>query len=287
LPSETELLQLVLDDAAILGAEQLVSAILSDCNSVNEELMGLGREIEQIASAISRTAQVAGDGGQDERDNAKGMRARLLAALKSKLVDIASAVDARLQCEYIVPQGGLAAVVMNGGRPRALLAAKLHELSREAVRKALAGVNVLEETGGTEHANGSGLRTALTLATPPLLQFGGSRRVLAVVPRDSRESINSAEFSTAVGAPVTLVSGNDNGLTICVEASGLSLPHVALDLVEGRRDRVEFAERVHCRTDIKWVPVVSPAAAPVANSWSEFEARQTQQQHAICKTMVT
>jgi hypothetical protein len=78
----------------------------------------------------------------------------------------------------------------------------------------------------------------------------------------------------------------DNSLTLCVEADGLSVPHIALSFVDRRRDRVEFAERVHCRTDVSWTPLVTTTATPAEFDWSNDAARQTKAQHAMCKTMV-
>jgi hypothetical protein len=206
------------------------------------------------------------------------------------LPELAADVDARLQSEFISAHGGLLATVMQGGRPRAMLSAKLHEFSRQAIQHVLAGVNVLDEAGRENSGRTrSDLRSSLTLAMPTVLEFGGTRRVLAVLPRDSSVEVDAAAFSHALGTNLTAIAGEDNSLTLCVEADQLSLRHLAVEFVQRRRDRVEFAERVHCRTDITWTPLVplSSAAAPIDwGSNSDGGSNQTLTRQDMCKTLV-
>jgi hypothetical protein len=125
----------------------------------------------------------------------------------------------------------------------------------------------------------------LVSATPALLEFGGTRHVLAILPRDSSDACTSPAFSTALGSTATCIVGSDNNLTLCVEAGQLSAPHLAAALVEHRRDRVEFAGRVHSRTDVEWTPLIETTAAePVG--WPDMSAGSTMPHDATCKTLV-
>lgn len=90
----------------------------------------------------------------------------------------------------------------------------------------------------------------------------------------------------AIGAAATTTIGSDNNLAMCVEAGQLSVPHVAAALVEYRRDRVEFAGRVHSRTDVVWTPLIETGAAPEPIAWPGVDARQTTSRDAMCKTLV-
>jgi hypothetical protein len=122
------------------------------------------------------------------------------------------------------------------------------------------------------------------LATPAALEYGGQRRVLVVQPAGFDRSKGGA--SPAVAIPVTEVAGCDNDTTVCVEADSLSVQHVALDLVERRRDRVEFADRVHTRTDVAWAPLVSTECSQKSVFWGTDASRQTQAQHPMSQTLV-
>jgi hypothetical protein len=118
----------------------------------------------------------------------------------------------------------------------------------------------------------SELRSGISAATPAFLEFGGTRRVLAVLPRDGAGALTSAAISEALGPMAATAVGEDNNLALCVEAGELSVPHVAASLVEYRRDRVEFAGRVHSRTDIAWSPLFETAAKGGPIAWGGVEA---------------
>jgi hypothetical protein len=209
------------------------------------------------------------------------------ASLEAALPRLAAEVDARLQAEYLHENGGLLKTIMQGGRPRALLSAKLQELSRKAVQQALSDIHVHEQN--TAFAAGQSredLRSGLASATPSLLEFGGTRRMLAILPRDSDAASDPVEFSRSLGVDVTAVRGSDNGLTLCVEAGNLSVEHIALDLVQRRRDRVEFAQRVHCRNDIAWSSLLSGSATTSVVLWNGPDSRPTDADEELCKTLV-
>jgi hypothetical protein len=212
----------------------------------------------------------------------------LAALLHARLPALAADVDARLQLDFIGPQGGLLKIVMHGGRLRAVLATKLHELSRQTVQQFLAGVTLAGTSGGElSHADNT-LRSSLALATPALLEHGGTRRVLAILPRDSVGGPDAANVLQAGSTEFTTLDGADNSLTLCVEAGQLSLSHIALDFVQWRRDRVEFAQRVHCRTDISWTPLAPIPTDSAATTWTSAPnlLRKTKSNQEVCKTLV-
>jgi eukaryotic-like serine/threonine-protein kinase len=279
--------RLWLDRAALEAAQHVMSLLLSDVKSVSDEITALGREIDQIASAVAR-ASAPCDAGMSADSSQRQSQAeiRLAAEITAKLPQIASQVDVQLQAEYIDAVGGLAKTIMQGGRPRAQLTAKLHELSRKAVDQALACVNVLANGNQSAGSTGDDLKSSLALATPAALEFGGRRRTLAILPREAAGATSQNAIAQRLNTPVTAIVGADSSFTVCVEADGLSLPHVALEFVERRRDRVEFAGRVHCRTDIAWLPLVSLATSSKPTGWSDEMMRGSQIENDMTKTLV-
>ena len=138
--------RLRLDQIAISAAEHTVQSILSDAKAMSDEIIALGREIDQIAAAVNRAAQSDSTStASDAADpSAAATSVGVVAILQAKLPELVGEVDRQLQAECISAHGGLLAMVMQGGRVRAQLSAKLHELSRQLVQQALAGVNVLD-----------------------------------------------------------------------------------------------------------------------------------------------
>jgi hypothetical protein len=276
-----EYLELCLDRVAASAARSAISRLLSEMKVVADEITSLGREIDQVASAVGRAADA------DHLNYRSDDESRIAADITAKLPVIAAQVDAQLQAEYLNPIGGLAKTIMQGGRPRAQLTAKIHELARDVIYKSLAGINVLENSaGGASSSNNDELKSSLAFATPTLLEFGGRRRVLAVVPRGIAVTAAQPAISARLGTPVTAIEGCDGSLTLCVEADGLSLSHIALEFVERRRDRVEFARRVHCRTDINWTPLVATTAPSDSYVWGSGPAVGADSQQAMSKTVV-
>ncbi len=85
---------------------------------------------------------------------------------------------------------------------------------------------------------------------------------------------------------MTTIIGTDSSFTLVVEAEGLSLPHIALEFVERRRDRVEFAGRVHCRTDIAWTPLISSVSSIDSTVWTSDAADRGEPERVMRKTVV-
>jgi hypothetical protein len=283
--------RLRLDQLAISAAEHTVHLLLSDAKSMSDEITALGREIDQIAGAVCRAAQSdsAGAARVPADPSTRAVQAGVSAGLKAKLPELASEVDRQLQAEYISAQGGLLAMVMQGGRPRAQLSAKLHELSRQVVQRTLAGINVSDGAPDASSKLLADIRSGLALATPSLMEFGGTRRVLAILPRDTASTNYAAMLSQVIGAAPASIRGADKGLTLCVEADRLSIQHIAISFVQRRRDRMDFAQRVHCRTDIPWSPLVTTSSTPASMVWGGTPAGQVNQtisRQDMCKTLV-
>jgi serine/threonine protein kinase len=290
-PRVLDYFRLRLDQLAIAAAGHTVHLILSDIKSMADEVTALGREIDQIAGTVARAANPEPDVQHvaPAHDDPHRAQPRLTTQHQASLAELAAEVDARLQADLISPHGGLLKIVMQGGRTRAMLTSKLQELALQAVQRFLAGPKGMEHSGNGVSQVDTTLRSSLSLATPSFLEHGGTRRVLAILPRDATGSMDLQALTQAAGTKLTAIHGNDAHLTLCVEASQLSLPHIALDLVQRRRDRVEFARRVHCRTDICWSPLIAPPTASTAVTWSnssDHTLRRTQPRQEMCKTLV-
>ncbi len=279
--------RLRIDQSAIAAAEHIVRLIISDAKSIADELTALGREIDQMETVMARaSAGKSADHAQADRHASTASDYMRRASFDAVLPKLAAEVDARLQAEYIHENGGLVKTIIQGGRPRALLCAKLQEFARRVVHQFLADVNVLEQNGPSAPGQSRNeLRSGLAAATSPLLEFGGTRRVLAMLPRDSATEEDTAELSRTLGIDVTGIRGADNSLTLCVEAGQLSAQHIALDVVQRRRDRVDFAKRVHCRNDIAWSSLLSGSTTTSVTDCSGADRRSTATGQE-CKTLV-
>jgi serine/threonine protein kinase len=271
-----------LDHLAARTAARTARLLLSDVKTLADELTALGREIEQMARGIDVVHAASSRVSETE---AKRQDAACT-WLRPRLATLAEEVEKQLAAECLQDQG-LWTTIMQGGRRRAQLSAMLNEFSRQVVLRSLGGVNVMQEWSADSGPEAAPvLRSKLAAATPALLALGGTRRVLAIVPRDGGAETSAAELSRMLGVGVNVVAGNDNSATLCVEAAGLPLVDVAVELVQRRRDRVEFAGRVQSRTDIAWTRLLPEAADSTPNPWAELGQSPEFQEQVLAKTMV-
>jgi serine/threonine protein kinase len=277
-----------LDQTAVQAAAHIVHGLLCDAKRLSEEITSLGREIDQIATAVSRACgDTTANLSNKTMTETATIQAKLARSLQPKVTEIAAEVDQLLQSEYINPQGGFEKVIMGGGRPRAQLTAKLYELARLVVQRTVAGFHTVDPSTSADESNlNDELRSGLAAATPALLEFGGTRQVVVILPRDGPDAVTPAAISSVLGIAATTITGTDNNLALCVEAGNLSLPHVAALLVEFRRDRAEFASRVHSRTDVAWTPLIENAVPSESVGWPGVDVPQTMSREATCNTLV-
>ncbi len=269
------------DHLTIQGAEHLLRVVEAESKAINDEITSLGHELDQVAAVLYRAANSADGvvGGVAAEQQSR----RVADRFASRLDDFAQQVDTQLQSEFLDAAGGLVKAVAQGGRLRAQLTAKLQEISRRVVGQLLSSATV-QDSGRVGQGSDAKFSGAISTATPTVLEYGGRRRILALLPIESPQPRSTEPTMQLSGKTVTTIQGTDNTLVVCVEADRLSLPHIALDIVERRRDRIEFAGRVHCRTDIEWQPILDTECT--ANAWEHLSSSESDTPLNLCKTMV-
>jgi hypothetical protein len=251
--------ELRLDELALRAAEHVARFVLAELKAVGDELTAFGRELAQV-SAAGRPAAAPGKQLPADESTLDTDGRQIMAIVQTHLGELAAMADARLQRDFLDDQGGLFHVMMRGGRPRAQLSTKIQEVARHAVQDLWADTSNLRRDpvgDNRKQAGDAKLCAAIEAATPVALEHGGARRVLAVLPRGSDASSQASELSQSAGVGISAVVGGDGNRTLCVEAERLPLIQLALSLIERRRDSVEFAKRVHSRSDIAWTPLVA------------------------------
>jgi eukaryotic-like serine/threonine-protein kinase len=251
--------ELRLDELGLRAAKRITQSLLVELKAVGDNLTAFGRELGQIKSAARSVS--ASERQSAENSTLDALGRQMTAMVSANLDELAAISDARLQRDYLNGQGGLFQVVMRGGRPRAQLSARIQEVCRRVVQDSWSNAGKLR-SGLDSDGGDVKLIAAIDAATPTPLEFGGARRVLAVLPRGADATSKAKVLSATAGIPVSAVEGTDSTMAICVEAEGLSLKHLALSVIERRRDSVEFAKRVQSRSDIAWTPLVAMPVAP-------------------------
>ncbi|MEN0110292.1 MAG: tubulin-like doman-containing protein, partial [Planctomycetota bacterium] len=201
-------------------------------------------------AAFSGGLRVAGSLGEaiarlDEelgaiRDSVAAVRSGLLEADEpldasddaERVHELALALDHRLQADYLESHGGLVATLADAAAVdefRHTVAYATHRVVRDADPSAVEGRPMIDNA---------------EFPATPLRDAGGVFRHIA-----APESPDDP----------------DAGLRLAVtELAGASLPHVAAELISGRRDYAAFAERVRTRRDLPWIDPVTGETRGVA-----------------------
>lgn len=130
----------------------------------------------------------------------------------------------------------------------------LRTAARKVVVAAMDGLSLsrLSHTPREAEGDRSGdLRRCVELARPLLLEETSASRLLLIVP----DNVNQSQFAQSVIADVptaTVIPTAQCDLIVCHEVENLDVCRVAARLVEGRRDYVDIAKRLHTRVDVTW-----------------------------------
>jgi serine/threonine protein kinase len=235
-------LQFLADCDVMTMAKRLVGVLTSDLKSLADELIAFHRQVKELAAHFESKQQGIASGSTDA-DN----------WIATHVDELAEAVDLRLQREIIAPGGGLFSIIMGGGRPRAQMVSSLAEIAHREVQQLVSEANVVGSKIGTLEERAA---QAIEDASLSVLKYGGKRRLLAVLPKRQANSAEPSDGFTSSNDKLSVVYGDDNSTSFCVEVDGLALAHIAADLIQHRRDYLEFAKRVHTRSDIPWSDLI-------------------------------
>jgi hypothetical protein len=234
--------------ASLMNA--LLSAVLSELSGVMEQLVQFGRELEQLSATL---AKGKGENTLPPGDTALNVRQLVAEGWRKRRAELAGIVQQRLKAQYCDPGGGLHEVLSKHGS--AALCKRLRETARLVALEAAQTVDLtgflLAKADGPKNETVR-LRSALDAATPGLLSDGGVKHLVAVLPGTPQTAHRADEIRHVIDPDSTLLVAPGNEVTICYECAGLSLAHLAVHLIQGRRDYFELAARVHTRHDINW-----------------------------------
>ncbi|WP_428307894.1 tubulin-like doman-containing protein [Lacipirellula sp.] len=225
------------------------------------ELRGVGDRIGELARQLKgMLARFPADAPQGEPSAFTGL-------LSKQLTSLCDRVDERLEQSFTQPSGGLIAVAMGSPRVREQLVV---ELTKAATRQAeqlassptlAAGASFAAETDASDPGIDSS-------QLPHVLPLNSTYAVLETRP----SAIAGIAVQQASANGVTTLVGVGSQTVRCVESWNLSPSRTALDLVDRRRDCLEFADRVSSRCDVDWIPLAAPPRRMPAVAAVPFEA---------------
>ena len=174
----------------------------------------------------------------------------------NQLAMLAQRVEQQFQCNMLDLHGGFEKA-LEDEESRTEFAAQLDEAARATIVEHLKELQ--HESFYGEMVTASGLAEEMARrARPKIVECGGSLRWLHAYPGRSQPNSKLVERLTALaGAKPNLIPATFGELVVCVEAEQIPVENVVIELLQNRPDSIEFASRLHTRTDINWAHISS------------------------------
>ncbi len=255
--------RLRLDLRSLQATSHLVRTLQTELKNVGEAIVEFGRHLRNLADRLTHVPDA--DTEQQACNRALIAQDPICQMLLTSLNGLTAKVDQQLQEQYINQQGGMFQTVMGNRKVMVELLDTLQTISEQHIASAarelsMSGVQALDSESLAKHAQ---------QARPSSLDLGGVASQLVILPQQENTEELSDTVRDVLGCETSLLTGTEGNLVVCCEAGQLPLARVAVDLIECRRDYAEFADRVHTRNDISWVPLIDvPAPAPMNHSES-------------------
>ncbi len=252
------------DRQAVWASTLIVRRLLAELRTVGGTIAEFGRHLKHLAANVSSGCDAATDGSAGDP---------LHAALTANLRTLVDHIDGELHRQFIADAGGLFPTIMGNSRVRAQMMVALGKLAHRAVEQLASRPDVL-------NAALAGLGSAdvgaamLNEPLPPLLGLGGAYRTLAVVPTEAAGGRPLDSWRQTLGRDASLAASASPDVVTVVEGWRLPLVHVAVNLIQRRRDYADFAARVLTRCDVSWLPLTASTPPPtlVATAFAEVDA---------------
>ena len=246
--------RLRLYDRVVGSTASIVQIIRGQMSSALEELMDMERELRHLASQFdtSRTLDLPACEHATRVDDLTRSVAQVLVENVGRLT---GQLEPKLRTEVLVPAGGLRSLLMQGGVERNRLPTLMRGVARTTVvnvMKQLDVADVLFRDEDTQQEEVKTLSECLAAARPRLMECGGAKRLLLMLPKGSTQVRPIEILHQEMHEVPSVVENCDGDFILCYEMEQISLTQAAVTLIEGRPDLAEAASRLHTRTDINW-----------------------------------
>jgi hypothetical protein len=258
-PSAADLLKqlcrLRLYKYVVSGVTGVVQGVKGQVSLIDDEVMELGRGLRHLADQFD-TSRTLDDLAAEPDDTSLSARLqrRVAATVAEQISEIADRLNERLQEDILAECGGLRNLLTEG-RKHNVLPARLRASIRRTLVETLRCVDVasLLFSGGDEgEQEAHVLEECLKASQPKLLQCGGAKRLLVLLPEGSRCVRPLEVMHSELNETPSAATNNSGDFVVCYEIEQMSLTQAAVTLIDGRRDFPEFADRLHTRTDVDW-----------------------------------
>jgi len=262
----TRYCELRLRDVAIGALGELLDANSHQLRKIDAQILQMRRVLERLTESFQSSPKASASPTRSADRNGDpaasiDLTASVQCALHESLSELMGRIDARFQEDFLSRRGGLSVLAegdaeLVGALPQALRQAAWTTMREAAQQVDVAGV-FLDQQADVEPIKQL-LRQCPSSAMPAVLEAGGAKRMLAVLPLgDGAERLQELVDEVIEVAP-TVVRDADRGITFCCEAEQLPLAKLAARIVLHHPNAAKLAGRIHSRNDVDWTEFQLP-----------------------------
>ena len=251
-----------LQQFTLAGVLRLLSAIEPATERAMQELHHAQEQLQAVASTYQADDSVElADADQLHEigidSAASSIATQTLDHLKQRLAKLVDRVDQQMQHGVLAGHGGLRQI-LEGEQIIQLLARPVEDAARATVVEELKEMDLDKFLIG----GGNDLRKELVQwlnmnAQPRLLRCGGATRMLLAIPERSRSAAVPKEFQDQLEQAPSVIPSTVGEVAACYEVEQIPLNNVTMSLLQNRPDSIEYASRLHTRTDVPWSPLTA------------------------------
>lgn len=180
----------------------------------------------------------------------------ILEKLRSQVPQMLPRVEQLLQLNFLDELDGLRSVI-NDPYQRDSFLTELEKAARMTILERLKEMPLVGMFGDEKLVERISL-WMFNAATPTLLQCGGGTRWLHAYPINDKPSASLVEaFRNHYQGEPSLIPATVGEVVSCIEVENVPLDNLAMTLLQDRGDSLEYASRLHTRTDISWTGISS------------------------------
>jgi len=231
---------------ALQGARAFLRMVMSGIMEAQNSLSDLQRDLKTTAGKFDQILEATHAEGQS--------------AVVMRLRRRGDELSALLEQAYRQEKGGVLLPLLNKNQSlNTDFIEQMRLFGRSVVLTALKEASAAQSLGADGGSTSSRLHQYLQSALPQLTDCGGAKRLILATPDNGQSQAIADVIKREFGeSPAIHPSAGD--ALLCFECHGLSLPHTAMELIQGRGDLAQLAARLRTRSDISWNPWPQPAA---------------------------
>ena len=254
--------QLRIEDLTLALTRFAARIFVAQLKSVVEKFRNLKSDLSTLATSFCPRSPLQTVGDDDDLMDDQPVvddpiRTGILEQLSDKAPKLVTELERYVVKKVFGQEGGLRSALQQEMDLRKRVIPLLQVAARTSLIRALGSIDVARIVLSDDNVGDnrrSVLQGYVESALPDTGEAGGGQRLLMLVGKNSDHNQLSQVIDQQLEHPSTVVITADGDLAFCVEAQGLSIPHLALKVVDQRRDYAEAASRLYTRTDVKWNP---------------------------------